>query len=94
MSHIFNRSRQLYLLTDVVQTTKHGNNSVSILQDFLHYTNNEKPLIKRSFFPINYIRLRKTRLDRIHLRLVDEQFEDVKIRDSKTLVTLYFRKIQ
>ena len=94
MSHVFNRSRQLYLLSDVVQTTKHGNNAVTILQDFLHYADKDKPIVRRSFFPINYVRLRKTHLDNILLRLVDEQFDDVKIRDSKTLVTLYFRKVQ
>lgn len=94
MSPIHNRSRQLYLLSDMIQTTKFGNDEVHILKDFLHDNVNHKRVIMKSFYPINYVQLRQLQLDHIHLRLVDEHFHDVKIKDSKTLVTLYFQRIE
>lgn len=89
-----NRSRQLYLLSDMVQTTAHGNKHLPILCDFLHNATVEKEMREKRFNPISFIPVVKSRLDFIHLQLTDDQYEHVKIKDTKTIVTLYFQRIK
>ena len=83
---LLNRSRQLYLLSNMVQATTHGNKRLPILCDFLHSTGND--ISEKRFDPISYIPIVKPRIDFIHLQLTDDQHKPVKIKDSKTLVTL------
>lgn len=91
---LLNRSRQLYLLSDMAQTTVHGNKRLPLLCDFLHNSQNEKVMCEKRFNPISFIPVVKPRLDFIHLQLTNDQYEPVKIRDIKTLVTLYFQRIK
>ena len=94
-SSIKSRPRQLYLLSNMVQLTVVGKERIPILQDFLHRKSDiVGSIVERRFNPISYVPLQKTRLDYIHLQLVDENYQPVKIKDSKTLVTLYFQKIK
>ena len=79
----------------MVQTTMVGKERLPILQDFLHRPmDNVGDIVEKRFNPISYIPLQRSRLDFIHLQLVDEKYRPVKIKDSKTLVTLYFQKIK
>lgn len=94
-SIIKNRPRQLYLLSNMVQRTVVGKERLPILQDFLHRkSDNVHGVIEKRFNPISYIPIQKPWLDFIHLQLVDEHYQAVKIKDSKTLVTLYFQQIK
>lgn len=90
---LINRSRQLYVLSDIVQPTSHGSSSLPILCDFLHRNGNTTYSVEKRFIPISYIPVLKSRLDSIHLQLTDEHYQPVKINDTKTLITLYFRRI-
>ena len=92
VDHLFNRSRRLHLLTNIIQPTAIGNKQVQIIRDFLHKNSNES-MAEKHFDPISYIPVRINTIDMIHFQLVDDTYEPVDIKDSKTLVTLYFRKI-
>ena len=89
---LFNRSRQLHMLTDIIQPTAIGNQQLQILRDFVHLSSKEDLSVKH-FDSISYIPLMVNRIDAIHMQLVNDMIECVKVKDAKTLVTLYFRKI-
>ncbi len=89
---LFNRARQLHVLTNIIQPTAVGNQQVQILRDFVHQSTQENMSVKY-FDTISYIPLRINRIDSIHMQLVNDMMETVKIKDAKTLITLYFRKV-
>ena len=89
---LFNRSRRLHLVTNIVQPTAVGNKQVKILRDFVHVGTNNLMSAKH-FDTISYVPVITNRIDNIHVQLVNDRIESVKIKDTKTLVTLYFRKI-
>ena len=89
---LFNRARQLHVLTNIVQPTAVGKQQLQILRDFVHHSTGETLSVKR-FDTISYVPLRINRIDNIHVQLVNAKIETVKVDDTKTLVTLYFRKI-
>lgn len=89
---LFNRSRQLHLLTNIVQPTAIGNKQVKILRDFVHISTKD-PLSVRHFDTVSYVPVIVNRIDNIHMQLTNDMFDSVMMKDIKTLVTLYFRKI-
>ena len=89
---LFNRSRRLHVLADIIQPTAVGNQQLQILRDFVHRGSDESLTVKH-FESISYIPLMVNRIDSIHMQLVNDMIEYVKVKDKKTLVTLYFRKI-
>lgn len=88
-----NHSRQLHVLSNVIQPTAYGERHQPILCDFLHKYTNE-PTIMKHFQPISFHPVIRNYIDTIELSLVNETYEVINIKDSKTLVTLYFRRRQ
>ena len=89
---LFNRSRQLHILSDIVKPTIVGSKQVQILRDFLH-RRTKKSLRTKYFDIINYVPLTINRIDKLHMQLVNDTMQTVHLQDTKTLITLYFRKI-
>lgn len=89
---LFNRSRQLHVLSNIVKSTAVGKQQVQILRDFVHQSTNKEMSVKH-FDTISYVPLMTNRIDQIHMQLVNDMMEPVKVQDAKTLITLYFRKI-
>ena len=89
---LFNRARQLHVLCNIVKPTTIGNQQVQILRDFIHHRTN-KSLCVKHFDTISYIPLALNRIDKLHVQVVNDLLKTVKLKDTKTLITLYFRKI-
>ena len=87
-----NHSRQLHLISNVIQPTAYGKHQRQILCDFLH-TPTAEPIMEKRFDPINYHPVARNMIDMIHLQLTDEAYNPVSIEDVNTIVTLYFRKV-
>jgi hypothetical protein len=87
-----NHSRQLHLLSSVIQPTAYGQQQRHILCDFLHRASGDN-ITEKHFTPISYHPVSTNVIDMIHIQLTDELYNPIKITDSKTIVTLYFRKI-
>lgn len=87
-----NHSRQLHLLSNVIQPTAYGQQQRHILCDFLHRASGRK-ISEKHFNPISYHPVSTNVIDMIHMQLTDEHYNPIKTADSKTIVTLYFRKI-
>ena len=88
-----NHSRQLCLLSNIIEPTSYGNQQRQILSDFLHKRSTEK-MTEKEFEPIFYHKVNRNNIDLIHLQLTDDKYNPVAIHDSNTIVTLYFRKVK
>lgn len=88
-----NHSRQLHILSNVIRPTAYGKQQRHILCDFLHKASS-KEIIEKRFYPISYHPVTRNIIDMIHIQLTDEVYNPIRIPDSKTLVTLYFRKVK
>ena len=88
-----NHSRQLHLLSNVIQPTAYGKRQRRLLCDFLHKRNVETITEKR-FDPISYHPVARNVIDMIDIQLTDDLYSPISIPDSTTIVTLYFRKLK
>ncbi|MEL7181543.1 MAG: hypothetical protein AAFN63_17235 [Pseudomonadota bacterium] len=88
-----NHSRQLHLISNVIQPTAYGKHQRQILCDFLH-VRDLKPITGKRFDPISYHPVARSGIDMIHLRLTDDTYNNISIQDATTIVTLYFRKVK
>lgn len=88
---IANHSRQLHLMSNVIQPTSYGQHQRQILCDFLHMSN-PSVVIEKHFKPISYHTVARNIIDMIHVQLTDEDYQPISIKDATTIVTLYFSK--
>ena len=87
------QERQLFLLSNVAKPTAFGQHHLQILQSFLHKAK-KGLLYEKRFEPIVYLPVKSNYIDMIQLQLTDDNYDPVVIKDSKTLVCLYFRKVR
>ena len=87
-----NRERELFLLSNIANTTAYGKHHLQILQNFLHKSKGQT-LIEKHFDPIMYVPLLNKSIDRIQLQLTTDDYQPINISGSKTLVCLIFRKV-
>ena len=92
-SSLLYRERKLFLVTDVIKPTAHGKDALPILQDFVHVSK-AHDMIEKRFHPIIYVPISSNYIDSILIQLTDEMHQPVSISDSKTVVSLYFRKVR
>jgi len=96
VSQYKNRERHLNLLSNIMKPTAKptafGKQKMPILRNFHHKSINKLTIEKR-FEPIIYLPLANNYIDLIQLQLTNEFYEPIHIRDSKTLVTLYFCQV-
>ena len=91
VNSLFNRSRQLHLLSNIVKPTAVGKQQVQVLCDFVHRRTKNYLSVKH-FDTISYVPVMLNTIHMLHVQLVNDNLEAVKIQDVKTLVILYFKK--
>lgn len=91
VNSLFNRSRQLHILSNIVQPTAIGKQQVQVLCDFVHQRT-KKNLSVKHFDTISYVPVMLNTIQMVHIQLVDDNLEPMKIRDMKSLITLYFKQ--
>lgn len=77
----------------MIKPTAIGIHKLQILQDFLHHPTGEK-IIEKRFDPIVYLPIMTNYMDTINIQLTNEFYKPIPIKDSKTIATLYFRKVK
>ena len=66
---------------------------MDLLQEFIHEANDhKKSIIEKRFHPISYNQVKRYYIDNLQIQVVNELFEPVFIKDSKTVVIIHFRK--
>ena len=87
------REQHLFVLTDFIQSINYGDVKVDVLEEFVHDDNgNEKIIIEKRFQPISYHPVKRSYIENVQIQIVNEIFNPVFIRDSKTIVILHLRK--
>ena len=62
-------------------------------QEFIHEADEHtKRIIEKRFHPISYNPVKRSYIENLQIQVVNELFEPVFIKDSKTVVIIHFRK--
>ena len=83
----------LYILSNFIQPVSYGREKLCIMQDFIHVTEGNE-IIGRRFYPISFLPLSTNYIENIHVQIVNKSMETVSIKDSKTILTVHFRKVK
>ena len=87
-----NRRRQLYILSNIIPATSFGEEQHHILSDFLHKGGNTE-IIDKTFRPVIYHSVNNTNLNDIHIEIVTDNFKAISMKDTVTILTLHFRRV-
>ena len=87
-----NRRRQLYILSNIIPATSFGEEQHHILSDFLHKGGNSE-IIDKTFRPVIYHSVNNTNLNDIHIEIVTDNFKAISMKDTVTILTLHFRRV-
>ena len=93
MDTLANYSRQLHILSNVIKPTAYGKHQRQIFCDFL-FKRSKELITETRFYPISFHPIIRNSIDMIEIQVTDEHYKPIQIKDSKTIVTLYFRKVK
>lgn len=85
-------SMHLLIKTSLITSTAYGNQHIPFIQSFISQ-DWQQNVVEKRFNPLVYYPLRTNYITNITINIVNDKDETVKIDDSKTLVVLYFRKV-
>ena len=88
------RDQQLFIHTDFIHPISYGSRKEFIIQEFIHDKEDEYGIIHKRFEPISFIPVAKSYIDTIHIKITNASFQPITIRDSKTILVLYFRRMK
>ena len=86
------REQHLYIQSDLIQAVSYGDRKEYIMRDFIHDKDGKYGIMEKLFEPILYHPVVKQTIPTISLRITNGLHETIHLRDTKTLVTLIFRK--
>ena len=87
------REQHLFVLSNFIQSISYGSKKVDVLQEFVHEADEHtKRIIEKRFHPISYNPVKRSYIENLQIQVVNELFEPVFIKDSKTVVIIHFRK--
>ena len=88
------REQQLFISSDLIRKTAVGKEKLSVFREFIHEFNAESKTLERNFYPIHFIPLQTHFVNEIRMKLTNDEYEPVDIRDAKTVIILHFRKVK
>ena len=87
------REQHIFVLSNLIQSISYGGRKVDVLQEFIHEADEHtKRIIEKRFHPISYNPVKRSYIENLQIQVVNELFEPVFIKDSKTVVIIHFRK--
>ena len=86
------REQHLYIQSDLIEPVSFGDRKEYIMRDFIHDKDGSYGIMEKMFEPILYHPVVKQSIPTISLRITNGLRETIHLRDTKTLVTLIFRK--
>ena len=88
------RDQHMFITSDIIMPVSYGNEQRYILQDFVHDKKGDDKIIEKRFQPISYVAVSRNFINSITIRLVNELFHPVTLKDAKTVLILHFRKVK
>ena len=86
------REQHLYIQSDLIEPVSFGDRKEYIMRDFIHDKDGSYGIMEKLFEPILFHPVMKQTIPTISLRITNGLREAIHLRDTKTLVTLIFRK--
>ena len=86
------REQHLYIQCDLIEPVLVGVRKEFVLRDFIHDKDSSYGIIDIEFEHILFHRIAKQTIPTIKLQITNGLYENIHLRDTKTLVTLMFRK--
>ena len=86
------REQLLYIQSDLIHPISFGDNKEYILRGFIHDKDKSYGIMEKLFEPILYHPVVKQHISLIHLSITNGLHERIHLRDTKTLITLIFRR--
>lgn len=86
------REQHLYIQSDIIPPISFGERKEYILRDFIHDKDKQYGIIEKMFEPIFFHPIIKQDIPIIALKITNGLHECIHLKDTKTLVTLIFRK--
>lgn len=86
------REQHLFIQSDLIQPIAFGEQKEYILRDFIHDKDSKYGILEKLFQPILFHPVVKQNVSSIHLQITNGLRETIHLKDTKTLVTLIFRK--
>ena len=86
--------QQFFIHADFIQPISFGTEKHYIFQEFIHQYNYKYDIVERRFQPISYIPIARNYIDTIGIKLTNETYHPIKIKDSKTILIIHFRKVK
>ena len=87
------REQHLYIQSDsLIKAVSFGNTKEFIMRDFIHNKDSSYGIIEKLFEPILYHPVMKKYISVIHIAITNGLRECIHLEDTKTLVTLIFRR--
>ena len=84
----------LYVETDVIEPILFGIKKLPLLREFIHDLNAKQAIIEKRFEPLSYIPIAKQFIPQIHIAIVNQRGVPISIKDTKTVATLHFRRVE
>ena len=87
------REQQIFIYLDIVDMMSFGSEKRPMIQHFVHDKDASHGIEERFFNPIIYQPVTKNMIDSLTIQLIGGHQQVLTIKDSKTIVTLHFRKV-
>ena len=88
------REQHLYIQSDLISPVSFGDKKEYILRDFIHDKDGSYGILEKLFSPILYHPVVKSNISTISMRITNGLRESIHLRDTKTLITLIFRRVK
>ena len=87
------REQQIFIYLNIVDMMSFGSEKRPMIQHFIHNKDVSHGIEERFFDPIIYQPVTKTMIESLTVQLIGGHLQLLTIKDSKTIVTLHFRKV-
>ncbi|MEL7520600.1 MAG: hypothetical protein AAGJ80_03075, partial [Cyanobacteria bacterium J06553_1] len=84
----------LYVETDVIAPILFGIQKLPLLREFIHDLNAKQAIIEKRFEPLSFIPIAKKFIPQIHIVIANQLGAPISIKDTKTVATLHFRRVE
>ena len=86
------REQEIFIYLDIVDLMNFGNEKRHMIQHFVHSKDASYGIVERFFDPIIYQPIAKNVIESLTLQFLGAHQQLLTIKDSKSIVTLQFRK--
>ena len=86
------REQEMFIYLDITDHMNYGSEKRQMIQHFIH--NKAYGIVEKFFDPIIYQPVTKTMIESLNIQFIGGHQQKLMMKDSKTIVTLHFRRVR